>query len=62
LTAADRILATLPIGPQFGKVLLDGCKTGISFEAAVAVAMSAMGIEQGVRLISKRPHSGIQYS
>jgi len=59
LTAADRILATLPIGPQFGKVLLDGCKTGIGF---VAVAMSAMGIEQGVRLISKRPHSGIQYS
>ncbi|XP_065904268.1 ATP-dependent RNA helicase DHX15 homolog [Dysidea avara] len=43
LTAKGKTLATLPIDPQLGKVLLDGCDDGIGLEAAVAVAMSATG-------------------
>ena len=43
LTAKGKTLATLPIDPQLGKVLLDGCEAGIGLEAAVAVVMSTAG-------------------
>ena len=43
LTDRGKILATLPIDPQLGKVLLDGIEAGIGLEAAIVVAMSAVG-------------------
>ena len=43
LTARGKTLATLPIDPQFGKVLLDGCEAGIGLEAVVIVTMSTTG-------------------
>ena len=43
LTDRGKILATLPIDPQLGKVLLDGIEAGIGLEAAIVVATSAVG-------------------
>ena len=43
LTDRGRILATLPIDPQLGKVLLDGIEAGVGLEAAIVAAMSTVG-------------------
>ena len=43
LTDRGKILATLPIDPQLGKVLLDGIEAGVGLEAAIVVATSAVG-------------------
>jgi len=43
LTNKGKILATLPVDPQLGKVLLDGIETGVGLEAAIVVATSTVG-------------------
>ena len=43
LTDRGKILATLPIDPQLGKVLLDGIEAGVGLEAAIVVATSTVG-------------------
>lgn len=43
LTDRGKVLATLPIDPQLGKVLLDGIEAGVGLEAAIVVAMSTVG-------------------
>ena len=43
LTDRGRILATLLIDPQLGKVLLDGIEAGVGLEAAIVAAMSTVG-------------------
>ena len=43
LTGRGKILATLPIDPQLGKVLLDGIEAGVGLEAAIVVATSTVG-------------------
>jgi len=43
-TSREKILAMLPVYPQLGKVLLDGCEAAIGSETAIAVAMSATSV------------------